>query len=69
MSILRPLHGFTRMFQRLSGMLVPGLVIFFPVVRCGSPVRMCSELVKFGRSLVRVLWHNGSHPPCPPNLD
>jgi hypothetical protein len=52
MSILRPLHGFRRMFQRLSGMLVPGLVIFFPVVRGGSSVHVCGELVEFSSSLV-----------------
>jgi hypothetical protein len=57
MSILRPLHRFRRMFQRLFRMLVPGLVIFFPVVHRGSPVRVCGELVEFGSSLVRVIWH------------
>jgi hypothetical protein len=58
MSIFRPLHGFTRMFQRLFGMLVPGLVIFFPVV-CGSnTVCVRSQFVKFGCSLVRVTWHD-----------
>ena len=58
MSIFRPLHGFTRVFQRLSGMFVPGQVIFFPVVRGGSPVRVCGEFVEFGSSLVRVVRHD-----------
>ena len=34
-----------------------GLVIFFPVVRGGSTVRVCSEFVEIGSSLVRVIWH------------
>ena len=58
MSVFRPLHGFTRMFQRLFGMLVPGLVIFFPVVHRGSSVGVCGELVEFGSSLVRVIRHD-----------
>ena len=58
MSILRPLHRFRRMFQRLFGMLVPGLVIFFPVVRRGSSVHVCGKLVEFSSSLVRVIWHD-----------
>jgi hypothetical protein len=48
------------MFQGLLGMLVSSLVIFFPVVRGGSAVRMCGELVEFGGSLVRVVWHGVS---------
>jgi hypothetical protein len=46
------------MLQRLSGMLVPGLVIFFPVVRGGSSVHVCGELVEFSSSLVRLVWHD-----------
>jgi hypothetical protein len=57
MSVFRPLHGFTGMFQGLSGMLVPGQVIFFSVVRGSSPVRVCGEFVEFGSSLVRVVRH------------
>jgi hypothetical protein len=30
------------------------LVVFFPVV-----VRMCRDLVEFGGSLVRIIWHPG----------
>ena len=41
-------------------MLVPGLVIFFPVVRGSGTVRVCSEFVEFGSSLVRVVWHGVS---------
>jgi hypothetical protein len=56
MSFLRPLVSFIGVFQRLFGMLLPGLVIFFPVV-CGSrTVRMCCEFVEFCGSLVRVVW-------------
>ena len=57
MSIFRPLHGFTCVLQRLSGMLVPGQVIFFSVVRGGSAVRVRGEFVEFSSSLVRVVWH------------
>jgi hypothetical protein len=39
-------------------MLVSGLVIFFPVVRGGSTVRVCGEFVEFGSSLVRVVWQS-----------
>ena len=57
MSFLRPLESFIGMFQRLFGMLLPGLVVFFPVV-CGSrTVRMCCEFVELCGSLVRVIWH------------
>lgn len=62
MSIFRPLHGSTRMFQGLFGMLVSGLMIFFPVVRRGSSVRVCGEFVELGSSLVRLIWHSVSHP-------
>jgi hypothetical protein len=34
------------MFEGLFGMLVSGLVIFFPVLRGGSTVRACGECVK-----------------------
>jgi hypothetical protein len=46
------------MFKRLLGMLVSGLVIFFPVVYGGGTVRVASEFVEFGSSLVRVIWHS-----------
>lgn len=46
------------MFQRLFGMLVSSLVIFFPVVRGGDTVRMCGKVVEFGGALVRVSWHS-----------
>ena len=58
MSVFRPLHGFTRMLQRLSGMLVPGQVIFFSMMRGGSSVRVRGEFVEFGSSLVRIVWHS-----------
>ena len=52
MSILRPLHGFRRVFQGLSGMLVPGQMIFFAVMHGGSTVRVGSLFVELGSSLV-----------------
>src|SRR6267378_4517944 len=55
MGFLRPLESFIGMFQRLFGMLVSGLVIFFSVVRGGS-------------SLVRVVWHSVSCPWPPLHL-
>jgi hypothetical protein len=62
MSFLRPLRSFIRIFQRLFGMLVSGLVIFFPMVRGGSTVRVCGEFVELGSSLVRLIWHSVSKP-------
>jgi len=57
MSFLRPLESFVGMFQRLFGVLLSGLVVFFSVV-CGSrTVRVCGEFVELGGSLVRVIWH------------
>jgi hypothetical protein len=65
MSFLGRLERFIGMFQRLPGMLVSGLVIFFPVMHGGSTVRVCGLLVEFDSSLVRVLWHSVFHPRCP----
>ena len=62
MSFLRPLESFIGMFQCLLGVFVSCLVIFFPVVRSGSTVRVRSEFVKFRSPLVRVIWHGVSHP-------
>jgi hypothetical protein len=62
MGFLRPLESFIGMFQRLFGMLVSGLVIFFSVMRGGSTVGVCGEFVVFGSSLVRVAWHGVSYP-------
>jgi len=45
---------------------VPGLVIFFPMVRGGSTVRVCGEFVELGSSLVRVIWHSATHSPVTP---
>ena len=52
MSFLRPLESFIGMFQCLLGVFVSCLVIFFPVVRSGSTVRVRSEFVKFRSPLV-----------------
>jgi hypothetical protein len=57
MSFLRRLESLVGMFHCLLGMLMPGLVIFFPVVHGGSTVRVCSEFMEIGGSLVRVIWH------------
>ena len=57
MSFLRQLMSFMGMFQGLFGMLMPGLMIFFPVVSGGSTVRVRGEFVELGSSLVRVIWH------------
>jgi hypothetical protein len=56
-SFLRRLESPLGIFKRLFGMLVSGLVIFFPVVYRRSTVRMGREFVEFGSSLVRVIWH------------
>jgi hypothetical protein len=68
MSFLRPLRSFIRIFQRLFGMLVSGLVIFLPVVRGGSTVRVCGKFVVFGSFMVRVNWHSASNPRWSPQL-
>jgi hypothetical protein len=65
MSFLRRLKSLIGMFQRLFGMLVSGLVIFFAVVRGGGAVRVCGEFVEFGSSYVRLSWHSVSHPRLP----
>jgi len=57
------------MFHGLLGMLVPGLVIFFPVVRGGGPMRVRSEFVELRSSLVRVIWHGVSRPGEYPILE
>jgi hypothetical protein len=57
------------MFQGLFGMLMSGLVIFFPVVRGSSSVRVCGEFMEFGSSLVRVIWHSVSIPFSPLHLE
>jgi hypothetical protein len=62
MSFLRPLESFIGMLQCLFGMFVSSLVIFFPVVRGGSTVRVCGEFMELGSSLVRVIWHSVSYP-------
>ena len=62
MRFLRPLECFIGIFHGLLGMLVPGLVIFFPMVRGGSTVRVCGEFMELSSSLVRLIWHSVSHP-------
>jgi hypothetical protein len=67
MSFLRPLECFIGMLQRLLGMLMSGLVIFFPVVRGGGTMSVCGEFMEFGSSLVRVIWHSVSQPQWAPH--
>ena len=62
MGFLRQLRSLIRIFQRSFGMLVPGLVVFFPVMRGGSMVRVCGKLVVFRSFMVRVNWHSASNP-------
>ena len=45
MSFLRRLESLCGVFKCQFGMLVSGLVIFFPVMHGGSTVRMCGEFV------------------------
>ena len=66
MRFLRPLECFICIFHGLLGMFVPGLVIFFPMVRGGSTVRVCGEFVELGSSLVRVIRHSATHSPVTP---
>ena len=62
MRFLRPLECFICIFHGLLGMFVPGLVIFFPMVRGGCTVRVCGEFVELSSSLVRVIWHGAAYP-------
>jgi len=43
-------------------MLVPGLVIFFPMARGGGTVRVGGEFMELGSSLVRVIRHSAAYP-------
>jgi hypothetical protein len=62
MRFLRPLKRLLGMFHGFPGVLVPGLMIFFPVVRGGSTVRVRCEFVEFGCSLMRVIGHGYPRP-------
>jgi hypothetical protein len=55
------------MLHGLLGMLVPGLVIFFPVVRGGGTMRVRSKFVELRSSLVRIIWHGISAPGNAPS--
>jgi hypothetical protein len=48
MSFFRQLRSLIRIFQRLFGMIESGLVIFFPLARSGSTMRLRGEFVEFG---------------------
>lgn len=62
MSLLRPLEGFPRIFQSLFGELVPSQVVSLPMRRGGGKMRVLCELMEFGSSLMRVIWHSGPRP-------
>jgi hypothetical protein len=62
MSLLRPLERLLSMLHGFPGVLVPSLMILFPVVRGCGTMSMCSQFVEFCRSLVRVIGHGDSHP-------
>jgi hypothetical protein len=68
MGFLRRLEGFIGLLQRLFGMLVSGLVIYFTVVRGGSTVGVWGELVDVGSWLVRGIWHGVRHLRRPSEL-
>jgi hypothetical protein len=51
-SCLTLLIGVPRVFQRLSGMLVPRQVILFAVLLFGGTVGMCRSVVQFCGSLM-----------------
>jgi hypothetical protein len=51
MGLVCKLHG-------LPGMLVAGLVVFFPVMHCGSTVRVRSLFVKFCGALMGIVRHD-----------
>ena len=60
MSFLRSLVGLDGVLHGLPGMLVPRLVIFLLVMRCGDPMRVRGHLVEFRSSLMRIFRHNSS---------
>lgn len=66
MGLLRPLERFVGVFQRLFRVFMPGQMIFFPVVRRRGSVRVRGKLVKFGSSLMRVIWHSNPQPSLIP---
>ena len=52
MSFLRALESLIGIFHCLLGMLVPGLMISFRVVRGGNAVRVCGKFVELRSSLM-----------------
>jgi len=57
---LRLLVRLGRVFHRLLGVLVPGLVIFLAVMRRGNAMRVRGKLVHLSGSLVRIVCHECS---------
>jgi hypothetical protein len=56
-SFLRILPGLRRVFHSLFGVLVSGKVLSLAVLCCCRAMGMRSHLVKFSRSLVRIICH------------
>jgi hypothetical protein len=50
--------GLGRMFHRLLGVLVSGLVIFLAVADGGSTVSVSRKFVELSGSHVRIVWHD-----------
>jgi hypothetical protein len=46
-----------RVFQRLPGMFLSRLVIFFSVTYRRGAVRVRRGFVQFSSALVRIIWH------------
>ena len=57
MRILGSLESFIGVLHGLPGMLVPGLVILFVVMRGGGAVRVCGGLVEFRGANVGIFGH------------
>ncbi len=57
MSFLCELISLGGVFHGLPGKFVPGLMVFFAVVRRGNTVCVRGEIVVLRGFLVRVFWH------------
>jgi hypothetical protein len=60
MRFLRRTECFVGVFQRFPGMFVARQMIFFAVVHRSRTVRVRRLLMKFRRSLVRIVGHGAS---------
>jgi hypothetical protein len=52
------LMRFERELHGLLGMFVPGQVIFFTMMHCGSAVRVRGLFMKFSGALMGIVWHD-----------